>query len=54
MTCRSDPTESLSDPTRIETMIDQDPQQTAVLIRAVRPKEYAAHAPLRAFDKFLP
>lgn|GEM_PF-6139383 len=44
----------LSDKKDIDGMLDRDPAQVAVLVRALRPKEYASHAPLRAYDKYLP
>ena len=44
----------LSDKKDLDAILDGDPQQVAVLVRALRPKEYRDHAPLRAFDKYLP
>jgi len=46
--------ENLSQGNRLDALIDQDPTQFAVVIRSLRPKSYAGHAPLRAFDKYLP
>jgi hypothetical protein len=44
----------LSDKKDLDTMLDSDPAQVAVLVRALRPKEYGSHAALRAYDKYLP
>jgi hypothetical protein len=46
--------EFLSDPRRVKRMIEKDPQQTAIVLRGLRPKEYAQTAELREFDVFLP
>ena len=46
--------ENLSQAGNIDNLIDQDPQQVAVVIRSLRPGAYAAYQPLRAFDKLLP
>jgi hypothetical protein len=46
--------ELLSQPDKVDTMLDKDPTQVAVVIRALRPKSYAAHADLRPFDEYLP
>lgn len=46
--------EFLSDPDRVKTMIEKDPQQTAIVLRGLRPKEYAQSPELREFDVFLP
>ncbi|HWG74451.1 MAG TPA: hypothetical protein VG184_10400 [Acidimicrobiales bacterium] len=46
--------ENLSQAGNIDNLIDQDPQQVAVVIRSLRPGACAAHQPLRAFDKLLP
>jgi hypothetical protein len=46
--------EYLADPSRIKTLLDKDPQQAAIILRGIRPKEYAATDALRPFDKFLP
>jgi hypothetical protein len=46
--------EFLSDPYRVKTMIEEDPQQTAIVLRGLRPKEYAQTPELRDFDHFLP
>ncbi len=35
-------------------MIENDPQQAALILRGVRPKEYASTNELRPFDKYLP
>ena len=44
----------LSQQANIENQLDNDPQQAAVIIRALRPREYASYNPLRAFDELLP
>jgi hypothetical protein len=44
----------LSDRKDLDAILDGDPQQVALIVRALRPKEYRSHAPLRAFDKYLP
>lgn len=44
----------LSEPGKIQVMLETDPQQVAVVLRALRPDEYAAHAPLEPFNQFLP
>lgn len=46
--------EFLADPDRVKTMIEQDPQQTAIILRGLRPREYAQTQALRAFDQYIP
>jgi hypothetical protein len=46
--------EFLSDPDRMKKMIENDPQQTAIVLRGLRPKEYAQTPELREFDHLLP
>ena len=35
-------------------MVEKDPQQAAIILRGVRPKEYASTTELRPFDQYLP
>jgi hypothetical protein len=44
----------LSEPGKIENTVDKDPQQVAVILRTLRPTEYAGHAALREFDQYIP
>jgi len=46
--------EFLSDPSTVQKMINKDPQQAAIVLRGLKPKEYAETAVLREFDQFLP
>jgi len=46
--------EYLSRPSDTLRMIEGDPQQTAVVLRGLKPTEYNNHHALRAFDQFLP
>ncbi|MCA9958773.1 MAG: DUF4157 domain-containing protein, partial [Anaerolineales bacterium] len=46
--------EYLSKKTNAKKMIEDDPQQAAIILRGVRPKEYATVNELRPFDKYLP
>jgi Domain of unknown function (DUF4157) len=46
--------EKLSDTQSALAMINSDPLQTAIILRGLSPKEYAATAELRAFDIYLP
>lgn len=45
--------EYLSDPKKIKKMIENDPQQAAIILRGIRPKEYAETKELRQFDDYL-
>jgi hypothetical protein len=46
--------EYLSKQTDIEDTVDKDPQQVAIVLRALRPREYQEYSPLRKFDDLLP
>jgi hypothetical protein len=46
--------ELLSRPADTVKMIDKDPVQTALILRGLRPEEYAEMTELRPFDKYLP
>ena len=46
--------EYLSHPTRFRTLIDRDPQQAAIILRVLRPTEFAATAALNAYHNYLP
>lgn len=46
--------EYLATKTNAKKMVEKDPQQAAVIIRGVRPKEYASTKELRPYDKYLP
>jgi hypothetical protein len=46
--------EYLSEQGNIEATVDSDPQQVAIILRALRPREYQAYSPLRKYDDLLP
>ena len=46
--------EFFSKPSDALKLIDGDPQHAAIVLRSIRPQEYAALAALRPFDKYLP
>ena len=46
--------EYLANPKRFDTMLDKDPVQAAVILRALAPAAYDAEGDLREFDEYLP
>jgi hypothetical protein len=46
--------EHLSHPSKAEKLLNKDPQQAAIVLRGLRPNEYATTDALRPFDKYLP
>ncbi len=46
--------EYLARPATFQAMLEKDPVQAAVVLRAVQPRAYAARGGLRRFDKYLP
>ena len=46
--------EYLANKTNAKKMVEKDPQQAAIILRGVRPREYAQTNELRPFDKYLP
>ncbi len=46
--------ERLAQSGEVDDMIEKDPQQVAIVIRALRPTAYAEHRDLRPFDELLP